>query len=110
MVDKLLYEMQAKVCAALGNAKRIQIIDLLQDDEKQAGTLVQEMGISKANLSQHLHVLKNNGILQSRREGVSIFYKITNPKIISACQLMREVLIDQLDEAVKLREEYIQTI
>ncbi len=102
--------MQAKVCAALGNAKRIQIIELLQGNEKQAGTLVQEMGISKANLSQHLQILKNNGLIESRREGVSIFYKITNSKIISACQLMRDVLIDQLDEAVKLRDEYIQSI
>lgn len=106
MVDKLVYEMQAKVCAALGHAKRIQIIDLLQQGEKLAGLLAQEIGISKANLSQHLNVMKNNGLIQSRREGVSVYYQITNPKIVSACLLMREVLMDQLDKAAKLRDGY----
>lgn len=105
-MNQRLYEMQASVCAALGNAKRIQIIDLLQDGEKTAGTLVNEMGISKANLSQHLQVMKSKGLLLSRREGVSIFYRISNPKIVAACQLMRAVLLEQLEEMSKLREEY----
>lgn len=105
-MDRRLYEMHAYVCAALGNAKRIQIIDLLQDGEKTAGTLVNEMGISKANLSQHLQVMKSKGLLLSRREGVSIFYRISNPKIVVACQLMRAVLLEQLEDMSKLREEY----
>ncbi|MCH7732929.1 MAG: winged helix-turn-helix transcriptional regulator [Candidatus Marinimicrobia bacterium] len=105
-MDRRLYEMQAIVCAALGNAKRIQIIDLLQAGEKTAGTLVNEMGISKANLSQHLQVMKSKGLLLSRREGVSIFYRISNPKIVAACQLMRAVLLEQLEDMSKLREEY----
>lgn len=108
MVDKLLYEMQAKVCTGLGHTKRIEIIDLLQKGEKSAGSLVGDMDISKANLSQHLSVLKNNGLLQSRREGVSVYYQITNPKIVTACLLMRDVLMDQLDNAAKLRQGYIK--
>ena len=110
MVNVLLFEMQAKVCAALGHAKRIQIIDLLQKGEKTAGALAQEMGVSKANLSQHLTVMKNNGLVQSRREGVSVYYHITNPKIVSACLLMREVLMDQLEKTSKIRETYLKEI
>ncbi len=98
--------MHAGVCAALANAKRIQIIDLLQDGEKIAGTLASEMEITKANLSQHLKVMKSKGIVLSRREGVFIYYSIANPKIVEACQLMREVLIEQLDGMSRLREEY----
>ncbi len=106
-MDTRIYEMHAGVCAALGNAKRIQIIDLLQDGEKSAGTLVQEMGILKANLSQHLNVLKTKGIVMSRREGVSIYYRITNPKIVTACQLMRQVLMEQLEDISTLRFESV---
>lgn len=106
IVDKSLYEMHAGVCAALANAKRIQIIDQLQDGEKMAGTLSNEMEITKANLSQHLKVMKSKGIVLSRREGVSIYYSIANPKIVEACQLMREVLMEQLDGMSRLREEY----
>lgn len=101
-MEQRIYEMQAGVCAALANAKRIQIIDLLQDSEKTAGSLAEEMGIKKANLSQHLHVMKAKGLLNSRREGVSIYYQIANPKIVSACQLMREVLIEQIKSISKL--------
>lgn len=102
-MDDQLYEMHAAVCAALGHAKRIQIIDLLQDGEKSAGNLVREMNIRKANLSQHLKLMKNKGIVKSRREGVRVFYRITNPKIITACRLMREVLMAQLDDISRLR-------
>jgi len=105
-MDKSIYEMHAGVCSALANAKRIQIIDLLQDGEKMAGILAREMGITKANLSQHLQVMKNKGIVLSRREGVSIYYSIANPKIVTACHLMREVLMEQLEDMSKLREEF----
>lgn len=101
-MEQGLYQMQAGVCAALGNAKRIQIIDLLQDGEKSAGTLAEELGITRANLSQHLQVMKTNGIVESRREGVSIYYRIANPKILAACRLMREVLMEQIVTISKL--------
>jgi len=105
-MNEQIYEMHASVCAALGNSKRIQIIDLLQDGEKTAGLLAQEMGITKSNLSQHLSVMKSKGIVKSRREGVSIYYRIANPKIIIACQLMREVLMEQLENISRLRDDY----
>ena len=105
-MDARLYEMHAGVCAALAHAKRIQIIDLLQGGEKTAGNLSREMEIPKGNLSQHLNVMKSKGLLLSRREGVSIYYRIANPKIVTACQLMREVLMEQLEDISKLRDEY----
>ena len=108
-MDPRFYEMQASVCAALGNSKRIQIIDLLQEGERPAGDLAREMRITKASLSQHLNVMKNKGIVRSRRDGVLIYYRIANPKIISACQLMREVLMEQLEDMSRLREEYAGT-
>jgi len=107
-MDKQLYEMHAGVCASLANAKRIEIIDLLQDGEKKAGTLAREMGINKANLSQHLQLMKSKGILLSRREGVLNYYSIANPKIVTACQLMREVMMDQLENISKLQQEYAE--
>jgi ArsR family transcriptional regulator len=109
-MDKRVYELHADVCAVLGNPKRIQIIDLLQNGEKKAGTLAREMGIPKANLSQHLKVMKSRGILQSRREGVTIYYRIANPKIVTACQLMREVLMEQLADISRIREDFQENL
>ena len=56
----------------------------------------------KANVSQHLAVMRLKGILRSRREGVNIYYRIANPKVVQACTLMREVLTEQMRERSKL--------
>ncbi len=99
---KELFKLQSEVCKTLANPKRLEIIYALKDGERPAGELVRRLGISKANVSQHLGVLKACGVVRSRREGVNIYYSIANPKIIKACMLMREVLIEQLKEKQSL--------
>ncbi len=94
--DKKIFEIQAEVCKVLTSPKRLEIIHALKDGEKSVSELVEILGIPKANVSQHLSILRSRGILKSRREGVNIFYSIANPKVIEACRLMREVLMEQL--------------
>jgi ArsR family transcriptional regulator len=67
-----------------------------------ASELIEKIGVSKANLSQHMSILKSKGVVLTRREGVNIYYRISNPKIIQACDLMREVLLEQLQEKGKM--------
>ncbi len=96
--NKRIFELQAEVCKIFTNAKRLEIIHALKEGEKTVTELVEILGIPKANVSQHLSILKNRGILKSRREGVNIYYSISNPKVIQACNLMREVLSEQLKD------------
>lgn len=93
--EKSLYEMQAEVCKTLTNPKRIEILNTLKEGEKTVTELVEALGVSKANVSQHLAVMRHKGILTTRREGVNIFYRVANSKVIEACTLMREVLFEQ---------------
>jgi ArsR family transcriptional regulator len=67
-----------------------------------ASELIARIGLSKANLSQHMSVLKLKGVILTRREGVNIYYRIANPKILQACQLIREVLFEQFREKGKM--------
>ncbi len=97
-IDKKIFELQADVCKTLTNPKRLEIIHALKNGEKSVTELVNILGIPKANVSQHLGVLRNKGILKARREGVNIYYRISNPKVIDACTLMREVLLEQIRE------------
>ncbi len=97
-----MFELQAEVCKTLASPKRLEIISALKDGEKTVGELVGILGVPKANVSQHLAVMRLKGILNSRREGVNIYYSITNPKVIDACSLMREVLTEQMQERSKL--------
>jgi len=93
--DKSLFEMQAEICKTLTNPKRIEILSVLKTDERTVTELVNALGASKANVSQHLAVMRHKGILTTRREGVNIYYRVANPKVIDACSLMKEVLFEQ---------------
>jgi ArsR family transcriptional regulator len=95
--EETLYQLHAEICKTLAHACRIEVIDHLREGEMLAGDLARLMGISKANLSQHLGLLRRNGIVETRREGAHIFYRISSPKVVRACQLMREVLIERLN-------------
>ena len=97
-----IYELQADICKIFSNAKRLEIINALKDKEMSASELIEKISLSKANLSQHMSVLKSKGVILSRREGVNIYYRIANPKIIQVCHLMREVLLEQLREKGKM--------
>ena len=93
--DKSLFEMQAEICKTLTNPKRIEILNTLKNEEKTVTELVEALGASKANVSQHLAVMRHKVILTTRRVGVNIYYRVSNPKVIEACALMKEVLFEQ---------------
>jgi ArsR family transcriptional regulator len=97
-----IFELHADVCKVFSNAKRLEILNTLRDREMTASELIEKIGLSKANLSQHMSILKSKGVVLTRREGVNIYYHISNAKIIQACDLMREVLLGQLQEKGKM--------
>lgn len=94
--DERLYELQANVCLALANPKRLRILNLLKDHELSVGEMTESIGIAKANLSQHLAVLRQQNLVLTRREGTTIYYRLANPKITEACAIMRSVLSESL--------------
>ncbi len=97
-----IYELHADICKIFSNSKRLEIINTLRDKELSAGELIEKIGLSKANLSQHMSVLRSKGVILTRRDGVNIYYRIANPKILQACHLMREVLLEQFQEKGKI--------
>ena len=103
-LQKEVFELQAGICQTLANAKRLEIISILGDGELAVGILAEKMDVKVSNLSQHLSIMKNKGILISRRDGVHIYYRISNPKVIKACCLMKEVMTELLQAQGKLSE------
>ena len=97
-----IFELHADVCKVFSNAKRLEILNTLRDGEMTASELIVRTSLSKANLSQHMSILKSKGVVVSRREGINIYYRISNSKITQACDLMREVLLAQLQEKGKM--------
>jgi len=103
---KELFKMQARVCKTLASPVRMEIIYALKGGERTVTELVKATGLTKSNISQHLALLKNADMLKSRREGVNIFYSIASPKIVEACRLMREVLMEQIAEKQKFMDRF----
>ena len=99
---KQVFNLQAEICKTLANPKRLEIIYALKEGELSAGELVKRLGIPKANVSQHLAILRQRRVVVSRRDGVNIYYNIANPKIVQACALMREMLMEQIKEDNRL--------
>lgn len=105
MADRQLYELHAGICHTLANPKRLEIIDKLRTHELSVTELAEALEISQANLSQHLSLMRQRGIVMARREGSNVFYSLSNPKIIQACDLMRQVLLEYLEAGAELARE-----
>lgn len=104
--DATLFELHAEVCKIFSHPKRLQIIEALRDKELTVSEVVARLRIPKANVSQHLAVLRQKKVVATRREGLNIYYRIANPKIIQACDLMRQVLLEQLKEGERLARRF----
>ena len=102
MTDRQIYKLHASICHTLANPKRLEIIDKLRTHELSVTQLAAALEISQANLSQHLALMRQRGIVTTRREELNVFYKLGNPKIVKACDLMRQVLLEHLEAAAEL--------
>ena len=100
-----LYELQASICKTFANPWRLRIVEDLEDRECTVSELVEKLGIPKSNVSQHLGIMREKGVVEYRREGGYVFYRLSNPKILVACRLMREVLIEQFQRAGELSRQ-----
>jgi DNA-binding transcriptional ArsR family regulator len=104
-----IMEFQSEVCKTFSNAKRLKVLNLLKSREMTAGDISSSLGITKANASQHLMVMRMRGILKTRRDGTNIYYRIANEKLINACNLMQEALAQIMDgHAQAFRAEEMQ--
>ena len=90
-----LYRMHAELCKALANEHRQALLHAIGDGEKCVGELAAEIGISVHNVSQHLRILKERRLVVPRKDGQTVYYRITNMKFIEACALIRQALVEQ---------------
>lgn len=100
--DRLIYQRQSQICKSFAHPVRIQILDLLGERPHTVSELLEQLGISKPNLSQHLAILRNSGVVATSRVGKQLSCTLTMPEIKNACELIRNVLRKQIDEGRKL--------
>ena len=76
---------------------RLQILNTLRDREMSVSDLVGRLGVTLGNMSQHLNMMKQRWVLVSRKEGNMVFYRLANPKMLKAFDLIRESLSEQIE-------------
>ena len=103
--DSKIYQMHAELCKTLANPSRLEILNLLRSEERSVNELTVLTGRAQATVSQHLAVLRQRGVVSTRKAGFNVYYKIAHPKMIQACDLIREVLFDQIAEMEKLTKK-----
>jgi ArsR family transcriptional regulator len=100
--DMTIYELQAEISKTLANPLRIALLHVLKDGEKTVNELVASIGASQSNISQHLALMRQRQIVKTRKQGSTVYYRVSSPKISQACDIIREVLIDQLNQKQEL--------
>lgn len=93
---KELYFLHAEFCKFMANPKRIEILFLLGEKEMCVDEIASAMEVKVPNISQHLAVMREKGVVEARREGTKMHYSISNPKTLQACIIMREAMVEQM--------------
>ena len=95
-MEDQIYCYHAEMCKVFSHPKRLELINILRDGEMAVGELSDKLGLSPANLSQHLAMMRERRILVTRKEGNLVYYRIANPRLIQIFDSMREMLFEQL--------------
>ncbi len=95
-IDERVLERAARVIRVLGHPFRLRLLELLETGERHVSDLVAETGHSQAIVSQHLGVLRAEGVVDARRDGSRVFYRITEPKVHKILACIRECDLPEL--------------
>lgn len=106
--EKLIFELHAKLCKALSNPKRLEIIATLRDRELSVGELADRLAIPIGNLSQHLNMMKGVGMLNARKAGNVVYYSLATPKMLDAFDILREILFDRISREEAVRRKFVE--
>ena len=97
-----VYVVKAQLFRVLGHPVRIRILELLSEGERTVGDLQAELQIDSSGTSQHLAALRQQGILESRRAGASVYYRIRDPRVSEILAIARQILTSALSDSQAL--------
>jgi ArsR family transcriptional regulator len=100
--QKELYKLHADFCKFMSNPKRIEILFLLGEKEMCVDEIASAMEVKVPNISQHLAVMREKGVVDVRREGTKMYYAIANPKTLQACIIMRDAMVEQMEKQFEM--------
>ena len=102
-----LFDEFARTAKALASGRRIELLDVLANGERTVEALAGEVGLTAAHTSQHLQILRQAGLVNSRREGTSIHYRLASPEVFELWRTLRTLAASRLAEVERLAAAYL---
>jgi rhodanese-related sulfurtransferase len=102
-----LFDEFARAAKALASGRRLELVDVLANGERTVEALAGEVGLSVANTSQHLQILRQAGLVSSRREGTSIHYRLAGPEVFELWRSLRTLAASRLAQVERLAAAYV---
>ncbi len=94
-----LFELQAELCRLMSNAKRLMIMDFLsQRGEANVGEIAEALNVPVTVISQHLRLLRDGGLVVSRKDGQCVCYSLKHEELMEGCHAVRSVLHKELKQ------------
>ena len=94
-----VYVLKAQLFRVLGHPVRIRILELLSDGERTVGELQAALSLDSSSASQHLAALRQQGVLERRREGTSVYHRIRDPRVSQLLAVAKQILTSALSES-----------
>lgn len=111
MIDReakrALFDEFGRVGKAVASGRRVEILDVLANGERSVEGLAEQLGLSLANTSQHLQVLRRAGLVTTRRSGTSVRYRLASSEVFEFLRALRALAADRLAEVDRLAETYL---
>lgn len=104
-MNRPIYQVKADFFKTLAHPARIRVLELLRGGELSVGALIPDVGIEASHLSQQLAVLRRANIVQTRKEGSTVWYSVTDPRIFDLLEMARSILTGSLSETRDLLAE-----
>lgn len=97
-----IYRVKAEFFRTLGHPVRVRILELLRDGELTVGELQHQLELDSSGTSQHLGALRKQGVLESRRDGTNVHYRVKDPRTFQLLEVARQILSAHLEETTAL--------
>ena len=91
-----VHEAKATLFRVLGHPARVRVLELLRDGERSVGSLQAELGLDSGGTSQHLSSLRRIGLVQSRREGTTVYYRVDDARVFDLLAAGRDIITHQI--------------
>lgn len=98
-----LEDLTAGVCRALSDPKRLMILYALREGSRSVGELADLLEVSQSNVSQHLALLRDRGLVDTERDANRVIYTLRHPRLLEAIDVLRGVMNDELDRRRAIR-------